>query len=384
MIPAISLNSQKLYSKSSPALGVTNQLPLSNSQKRAFALNKTGSNDVIEYTPTTPALGLFCGNSNHKNKIVLTFDGEISAATDKILDILKEKKIKAVFFVIGSSLAIQTVEKVSKDPDPEKFKDLREKYPNKYRYDESAQTIMVVGKMGYLEKELLKACFDKNTDKAAIEWLFELSAKGGEGLNPEAARILKRIVAEGHVIGNHSFMHDGFAKDYHNYGKAEDIDKIIADLQCTQKSVDQALGYHYELKYIRPPYGNRGRVSESRPGDFDLAVNRLAGYMIMWNNSGLDCYLGKPSPQPDLWGNKKIVTTRSVINDVEHGMRSWRGGVVLLHALPGTCKLLPNLIDKMKKTENYDGKYTFSTLDDLIRIKYPCESSKLNPEIIPY
>ena len=59
--------------------------------------------------------------------------------------------------------------------------------------------------------------------------------------------LLRRIVEEGHTIGNHSYDH----ADMSYLTPAQ----IRLELQRTQKTVDKALGYHYQMKIMRPPYG---------------------------------------------------------------------------------------------------------------------------------
>jgi peptidoglycan/xylan/chitin deacetylase (PgdA/CDA1 family) len=59
--------------------------------------------------------------------------------------------------------------------------------------------------------------------------------------------LLRRLVEEGHTIGNHSYDHADMS--YLTPGQ------IRLELQRTQKAVDKSLGYHYQMTIMRPPYG---------------------------------------------------------------------------------------------------------------------------------
>ena len=63
--------------------------------------------------------------------------------------------------------------------------------------------------------------------------------------NPE---LLRRIVAEGHTIGNHTYDH----ADLSDLNE----EQMRRELRSTQKAVDDALGYHYPMVLMRPPYGD--------------------------------------------------------------------------------------------------------------------------------
>jgi len=58
--------------------------------------------------------------------------------------------------------------------------------------------------------------------------------------------IIKRILAEGHVIGNHSFIHSN------NYGFLS-TKRVLADIQHTQEKVNEIT--NLKLKFFRPPFG---------------------------------------------------------------------------------------------------------------------------------
>lgn len=102
-----------------------------------------------------------------EKKVLLTFDdGPCNPYTAKVLDVLKQHGVKAVFFVIGKNI------------------------------------------------------------------------EGNEA-------ILKRIVAEGHAIGNHSFSHDTWIDVW-------PVQKVTDDFSACQKLIEH---YQPNQRLFRPPYG---------------------------------------------------------------------------------------------------------------------------------
>jgi peptidoglycan/xylan/chitin deacetylase (PgdA/CDA1 family) len=113
----------------------------------------------------------------------------------------------------------------------------------------------------------------------------------------ERPQIVRRVAAEGHVIGNHTWSHPNliFASP----------SKMRAQIENTRRALEDAVGEHSRL--FRPPFGGR------RPGTFALA--RAMGLEpIMWRVSSYD-WSAKSSEQ---------ITAR-IASDV-------RGGdVILMH-----------------------------------------------------
>lgn len=104
-------------------------------------------------------------NTNEK-KVLLTFDDGPHANTVKVLEVLKNHNVKAVFFVIGKNIV------------------------------------------------------------------------GNE-------EIIKKIVDDGHQIGNHSYSH-------HNWIDVWSTKKVTHDFEACQKLIEQ---YQPQSKLLRPPYG---------------------------------------------------------------------------------------------------------------------------------
>ena len=83
--------------------------------------------------------------------------------------------------------------------------------------------------------------------------------------------IVREVVNEGHVVGNHTFSHPNLI-----FASAR---QTRTQLQECQQAITQAIGQHSPL--FRPPFGGR------RPGT--LRIARSLGLVpVMWNVSGQD------------------------------------------------------------------------------------------------
>ncbi|WP_281944181.1 polysaccharide deacetylase family protein [Paenibacillus tyrfis] len=133
--------------------------------------------------------------------------------------------------------------------------------------------------------------------------------------------MVKRIVREGHVIGNHSYSHKLFTK------LSDDL--FQSQVLQTQQTLKRLIGYSPRL--LRPPYGE---ISESQ-----LLWASEHGYRIVnWNVDSLD------------WkqlGQEKVVS--NILTNVKPG------SIILQHSgggpgqdLNGTVKALPTVIQTLK------------------------------------
>ena len=84
--------------------------------------------------------------------------------------------------------------------------------------------------------------------------------------------IFRRIIEEGHVVGNHSYSHStgfGFFS----------TDKVVGEIEITNDLIERLSGKKVLL--FRPPFGvTNPQISR--------AVNRTNHYVIGWNNRSLD------------------------------------------------------------------------------------------------
>lgn len=192
------------------------------------------------------------GNSS-KKEVYLTFDnGYENGYTSKILDVLKNKKVPAAFFVTGH----------------------------------------------YLDS---------------------------------AADLVKRMVNEGHIIGNHSWSHPDFTQisDTHLKGELEKVRLKTKEL-TGQK----------EMHYLRPPQG----VFNERT----LFVSKQLGYRnVFWSVAFVD------------WNVKSQKGWKYAYDHVIKQIHP--GAVILLHAVSkDNAEALDKIIDDLRKQG-----YTFKSLDAL-------------------
>ena len=183
---------------------------------------------------------LFIGESD-KKRLWLTFDeGYENGYTGKILDILKDKNVKAVFFVTQD----------------------------------------------YAEK------------------------------NPE---LIKRMIDEGHTVGNHSYSHPSLPEC-----SPEDFNNEIMQLH---KYISQNFGY--DMYVMRPP---KGEFSERV-----LAQAKDLGYTtVLWSFAYMD-WVTDNQPDPE-YAYRKITE------------KTHNGPVYLLHAVSKTnTEILPDIIDYWKQ-----------------------------------
>ncbi|WP_166242742.1 polysaccharide deacetylase family protein [Paenibacillus turpanensis] len=148
--------------------------------------------------------------------------------------------------------------------------------------------------------------------------------------------IVKRMVKEGHIIGNHSYGHA-------NLSKLNDTE-YQKELDKTQASIRKTAGY--EPRLLRPPYGE---ITES---EAEWAINQ--GFTIVhWNVDSED------------W---RQIASDKVIHNVFKDVRA--GSIILQHSgggvgqdLSGTVQALPKIIERLKS----EG-YKLVTLPELLGV----------------
>ncbi|HLK99413.1 MAG TPA: polysaccharide deacetylase family protein [Myxococcaceae bacterium] len=152
--------------------------------------------------------------------------------------------------------------------------------------------------------------------------------------------LVRRIVAEGHSLGNHSDDHADFAKTE----RAE----VVRQLAATQAAVDAALGRPYPMAQVRPPYGSMDSVVK----EVLHAQGQLA---VLWNVDSWD------------WRHRQDDTRiLSSIFAVPGGVQS-TGGAILFHDIhPQTVRVLGEVLTRLKRH-----KVSVVTTDVLLRQKYP-------------
>ena len=137
--------------------------------------------------------------------------------------------------------------------------------------------------------------------------------------------ILKRMKADGHVIGNHSWSHPVLSKL-----SLDDAKKQITD---TEDALTKVLGSSSKL--MRPPYG---AITDDIRNSLDLSF-------IMWNVDSLD------------WKSKNEA---AILTEIQREVKN--GSIILMHDIHAeTVHALPKVIDYLKG-QGYD----FVTIPDLL------------------
>lgn len=116
--------------------------------------------------------------------------------------------------------------------------------------------------------------------------------------------IYRRILAEGHLVGSHTWSH--------KYLPSLSNEEIIAQIEWSIWAMN-ATGHHYP-KWFRPPYGATDKRVRSITRQFGLRN-------ALWNHDTFDWSLMTPNPQKD---------ERTIYSDA----REWKrqgGGMILEH-----------------------------------------------------
>ena len=144
--------------------------------------------------------------------------------------------------------------------------------------------------------------------------------------------LLKRMIDEGHIVGNHTVNHICMP--------TSSVEKIKEEVMNLHKEVYEK--FNYEMKYIRPPKGEYSEAS--------IACTNDLGYTtVMWSFAYDDWDENKQGREE--YGKKKIL-------DNLHN-----GEIMLLHATSkDNCNILDEVIKKIKEQG-----YEFKSLDEFER-----------------
>lgn len=148
--------------------------------------------------------------------------------------------------------------------------------------------------------------------------------------------ILKRMKADGHVIGNHSWSHPVLSK--------LSLDEAKKQVTDTEDALTKVLGSSSKL--MRPPYG---AITDDIRKSLDLSF-------IMWDVDSLD------------WKSKNEA---AILTEIQREVKN--GSIILMHDIHAeTVNALPKVIDYLKG-QGYD----FVTVPDLL-------DSRLKPHQLYY
>ena len=144
--------------------------------------------------------------------------------------------------------------------------------------------------------------------------------------------LIKRMVDEGHIVGNHTVHHPSMAQIH-------DAEKFKAELTGVEDAYKELIGEDMP-KFFRPPMGKYSQES--------LAMTKQLGYKtIFWSFAYKDWLVNdQPSPEKG-------------ITKITNG--SHPGCIMLLHAVSDTnTKILEEVIKNLQ-----DSGYQFKSLNDL-------------------
>jgi peptidoglycan/xylan/chitin deacetylase (PgdA/CDA1 family) len=224
-------------------------------------------------------------------------------------------------------------ERIIRKPRPLSLADLHKKYPSTFLLN------------GPADKREVALTFDDVPDAYFTPQVLDVLKREGVkatffvvGNRAEAhPDIMRRIVQEGHVLGNHSYNHANLPK----LSDAEFHDQIIN----TDKIISQYTGFAPTL--VRPPYGN---INETQ-------IKWLAGQhkkIINWDVDSLD------------W--KGLSAEQIETNILAH---VHPGAIVLQHAAGGECEdlsgtvtALPRIIGRLR-----DNGIKLVTVPELLGIR---------------
>ena len=144
-------------------------------------------------------------------------------------------------------------------------------------------------------------------------------------------KLVKRMIDEGHIIGNHTYSH----KDFTISTKEE----IIQDVKKLEDEFYKDFGISMS-KYVRPPRGEYNLESQQ-------ALCNEGYTSVFWSLAYVDWYKDK------FYGNN--YSYNKVMNKIHNG------AIILMHTVSKDNMVdLPKIIDKL----NEDG-YVFSSVDML-------------------
>lgn len=161
----------------------------------------------------------------------------------------------------------------------------------------------------------------KNKEVSAVFFLTSQYLKE----NPD---LVKRMISEGHIIGNHSYSHHSFP--------TIPLNEVYNEIMRLDAYMIQH--FQYKMTLVRPPKGEFNEQS--------LALSKHLGYQtVMWSYAYYDYNV---NDQPD-----EAISLKKNLDNAHPG------AIYLLHSVSSTnVAILPSLIDGLRKQG-----YTISPYD---------------------
>ena len=198
--------------------------------------------------------------------------------------------------------------------------------------------------LGDTEEKVIYLTFDAGYENGCTEQILDTLKKHevpaafflvGNYLeqNPE---LVKRMVTEGHTVGNHTYHH-------YDMSKLTDIESFRAELESLEELYEELIGEKMP-KYYRPP---QGIYSEE-----NLTMAKELGYQtVFWSLAYVD------------WLNDDQPTSEEAFSKLIP--RIHKGAVVLLHSTSETnAAILDDLLTRWEEQG-----YSFATMEQLFAQK---------------
>lgn len=180
--------------------------------------------------------------------------------------------------------------------------------------------------------------FDSGPDDETVAILDALSAAGVKATffvagneNPDMQEIYKRIVADGHTLGMHSY-----SDQYSTIYASEEA--FLSDLQQIRSFLKNVTGT--DSVYYRFPGGSSNRISNVDMRDFIRVLNENGIRYFDWNVSAGD--------------SASDATAESIVEQVTAGVSKYKTSIVLLHDGTGqnqTAEAIGPLVHALKSMD---------------------------------
>lgn len=172
---------------------------------------------------------------------------------------------------------------------------------------------------------------------------------------------LKRIVADGHQVANHTYSHKDLATLTN-----EQVDMQFEQLNTVYKNV---LGPTApEITLVRTPYGSPFQLDNANTTRLAATVTKH-GVQVGWGMDTKDWSFDRFSPSPagqDEDMQRVIAAVKQLIDN-----KQW--GIMLLHSVHiPTARALPTIISMLR-----NAGYHFVSVEDVVRAQYGANSASI-------
>lgn len=228
----------------------------------------------------------------------------------------------------------------------------------------------------YLKDQGIRAAFFVNGARVATS---TLPNPNGLGLTNNAPAILKQIVADGHLVANHTVTHRDMVQEVLPQG----ANQLLRELQETDNDIRDDVPSHHFL--FRPPYGS---WNDSVYADLkNTAMNKYVG-PIYWDIGGASGNYPNSAADWACWGGQLGAAAGGAANGTGYATTQQCGdaylneiasvghGIVLMHdpyswGANNTFEMIKYMIPKLKEQG-----YSFVRVDEVptIAAALPCDA----------